>query len=132
MAAIYESRGLSPALSDAVATELMEKDPLGSHLRDELGISDHTRAAPLQAAVVSASSFALGSIGPIVAAAVAPQSWRVLLIATSALLLLLLSGSLAGSAGGASKRRSALRVLAGGVLAMAVTALIGRVVGTVV
>lgn len=129
LAQIYRDRGLSGPLADAVAAELMEHSPLESHLRDELGIHPGNEARPMQAAVVSAASFTAGSVAPIVVAAVAPNAWRVPLIALVALLLLAISGALAGAAGGASKRRAANRVLIGGALAMAVTALIGRAAG---
>lgn len=129
LAQIYRERGLSAPLADAVAEELMQHSPLESHLRDELGIHPGQEARPMQAAVVSAASFMAGSIPPIIVAGVAPASWRVPLIAVLALVLLALSGALSGAAGGASKRRAANRVLLGGALAMAVTALIGRGVG---
>lgn len=129
LAQIYRDRGLSGPLADAVAEELMRTSPLESHLRDELGIHPGNEARPLQAALVSAASFTAGSISPILAAGLAPSGWRMPLIAIVALVLLAISGALSGAAGGASKRRAANRVLIGGALAMAVTAVIGRVVG---
>jgi vacuolar iron transporter family protein len=121
---IYEERGLDPALAKQVATEMMERDALGAHLRDELGFSPGAMARPVQAATVSALSFALGATPPVVLMAVAAARVRVPL--TVAL------GAIGGRLGGASAWRAAVRVVVGGGLAMALTAGIGRLVGTAV
>lgn len=126
---IYVRRGLDPDLAGTVAATLMQADPLGAHLRDELGLSDHTRARPVQAAVVSAASFAVGAGLPLLALLLAPPASRIAVIAASALGLLALLGVLGGRLGGAAARRAAVRVTVGGGLAMAATALIGRLVG---
>lgn len=132
LTAIYRRRGLTKELATEVARQLTEHDALGAHLRDELGILDHNTARPIQAAAVSAASFVSGSVLPIVAAAVAPDSARTLVIVLVSMVLLAVSGAIGGRVGGASVRRAALRVLAGGSLAMAVTAVIGKIVGTAV
>jgi VIT1/CCC1 family predicted Fe2+/Mn2+ transporter len=129
---IYEHRGLDRGLAEQVAQRLTEVDPLGSHLRDELGLEEQRMARPVQASVVSAVSFVAGSAGPVVAAALAPRSARIALIAVVALVLLAASGAAGGHAGGASWKRGAARVLVGGALAMVVTALIGSAVGAAV
>jgi VIT1/CCC1 family predicted Fe2+/Mn2+ transporter len=128
---IYRERGLDTALARQVATRLMEVDPLGSHLRDELGLSDATAARPVQAAAASAGSFAVGAVLPLLAMLVTPAPGRIVAIALVSLACLALLGAVGGHVGGARRARAALRVAVGGVLAMAVTALIGRLVGTV-
>ena len=126
---IYERRGLDPMLAGQVASRLMEVDPLGSHLRDELGLTEATSARPWQAAGASAASFALGSLLPLVAVAVVPARARLAVVVVASLGCLALLGGLSGQVGGASRRRAASRVVAGGALAMAATAVIGRLVG---
>jgi vacuolar iron transporter family protein len=126
---IYVGRGLDPALAHQVAVQMHEADPLGSHLRDELGITDITRARPLQAALVSAVSFATAGLVPILAMLVAPAGARVPVIATAALVALAVLGAVGGRLGGAPRGRAAVRVVLGGGIAMAVTALIGSLIG---
>lgn len=126
---IYVERGLDPHLAHQVAVQMHEADPLGSHLRDELGITEESRARPLQAASVSALSFATAGLVPIIAMIVSPHSLRVPVIAAAALIALALLGAIGGRLGGAPRGRAAVRVVIGGGLAMAVTALIGRIIG---
>ena len=126
---IYLRRGLDQQLAGTVAAELMQADPLGAHLRDELGINHQTRARPVQAALVSAASFAAGAAPPLLALLLASRAGRIAAIAVSALGLLALLGVLGAQLGGAAAGRGAMRVTVGGGLAMAATALIGRLVG---
>jgi vacuolar iron transporter family protein len=129
---IYQQRGLDEALARQVALKLTEADPLGAHLRDELGMTGVGIAAPTQAAVSSAVSFALGAALPLATAIALPSSVRVPGVAALALVLLALIGGLGGRVGGAPVRRAALRVLAGGSVAMLVTWAIGSLVGAAV
>jgi vacuolar iron transporter family protein len=129
---IYVTRGLEEPLARQVATKLTAADPLGTHLRDELGITHSVLARPWQAAAVSALSFAVGAVFPIVALLLAPSSARIPVIAGVALVLLAVTGAIGGRLGGAPMTRAALRVLVGGGVAMALTALIGDLVGSVV
>jgi VIT1/CCC1 family predicted Fe2+/Mn2+ transporter len=126
---IYVERGLDPDLAHQVAIQMHEADPLASHLRDELGITDETRARPLQAALVSAVSFATAAVIPILALIVSPRSARVPVIAVTALVALGALGAIGGRLGGAPYRRAAVRVVLGGGIAMGVTALIGSIIG---
>jgi len=126
---IYVQRGLDRALAAEVAERLMATDPLGSHVRDELGLQPGRLARPLQAAVVSAVSFALGAVLPLVLIALAPVGVRIPVTALGALALLALLGVIGARLGGAQPGRAALRVTVGGGLAMALTALIGQLVG---
>lgn len=127
---IYEDRGLERPLARQVAGRLMEHDPLGSHIRDELGINERTMARPGQAAVVSAVSFASGAALALLVAALTPSSIRIAVIAAIAVVLLVVTGAAGARLGGASRVRGALRVAGFGALAMLVTGVIGRVVGT--
>jgi VIT1/CCC1 family predicted Fe2+/Mn2+ transporter len=129
---IYVQRGLEPVLARSVAEQLTAADPLGAHLRDELGITHATKARPWQAALVSVVSFALGAAIPLLALAVAGGSNRIAAIAGSALLVLAITGGIGGRLGGAPVPRAALRVLVGGGAAMATTALVGNLIGTAV
>lgn len=129
LAEIYVGRGVEPALAREVATQLMATDALGSHLRDELGLSEGNRARPSQAAAVSAASFASGGVIPVLLLIVLPSSLRISVIGFTALVLLGIAGAIGAWAGGARKGFGALRVLAWGGLAMGVTALIGRLLG---
>ena len=129
---IYVKRGLEQPLARQVAAKLTAADPLGAHLRDELGITRSVLARPWQAAIVSALSFALGSAFPIMALLVAPSGARIPVIAGVALAVLAITGGLGGRLGGAPVSRAAARVLVGGGVAMALTALIGNLVGNVV
>ncbi len=132
LAAIYAGRGLEPALALAVATQLSAHDRLGAHLRDELAIDPSTLARPLEAAWISAASFAVMGMVPILALMVAPAGARIPLIAACSLAALAALGALGGRLGGAPLGRAALRVTLGGALAMAVTALIGTLIGVAV
>ena len=129
---IYEERGLEPRLAREVAAQLMAHDPLGAHLRDELGMTGVGVAAPFQAASSSAVSFTAGAVLPLAAAIALPSTARVPAVAALSLLLLALTGAIGGRIGGAPIRRAALRVLAGGSLAMLVTWAIGTAVGAAV
>ena len=129
---IYVQRGLEPGLARSVAEQLTAADPLGAHLRDELGITHATKARPWQAALVSVVSFALGAAIPLLALAVSGQDNRIAAIAGSALVVLAVTGGIGGRLGGAPVGRAALRVLIGGGAAMAITALVGDLIGTAV
>ena len=131
---IYERRGLDHETAVEVAEQLTAHDPLGAHLRDELGLHDSVRARPLQAAGVSSVSFAFGALFPFVAIFFLPTSTgaRVAIIAVIAFVALAISGALSGRIGGASVARGATRVLVGGGLAMVASALIGTLVGAAV
>ncbi len=129
LAAIYVSRGVEPKLARQVALQLMRRDALGAHARDELGITEQGRARPVQAAASSAAAFSGGAVLPILATLVAPAAGRVIALVAIALIALAVLGSLGALGGGADWRRGALRVLLGGGAAMAVTALIGHLIG---
>jgi len=131
LSAIYVARGLKPALAKKVAEELMAHDALGAHARDELGISKTFEARPIQAALASASSFAVGAAMPLLVAAVAPASGLIPLVAGTSLIFLALLGGLAARAGGAGVTIGAIRVTFWGALAMAVTAGVGWLFGAV-
>lgn len=131
LAAIYVARGLDPALANQVAVQLMAHDAIGAHARDELGISEAFSARPIQAAVVSAGSFAAGAVLPLLVAAVAPDGGLIPLVSSTCLVFLALLGGAAARAGGASQVVGAVRVLFWGALAMALTAGVGAVFGTV-
>ena len=126
---IYIVRGLTPDLADQVASQLMAKDALGAHARDELGITEALRARPLQAALASAASYICGALLPLAVALTAPESALLPAIALLSLLFLSLLGGLAAKAGGASVLKGALRVTVWGAVAMAVTTGIGELVG---
>lgn len=132
LAQIYETRGLEPALARQVADQLMAHDALGAHAREELGLSDVHTARPIQAALASAATFAVGAALPLALAWFGPERRLVPLVSAGSLLFLALLGGLASRAGGSSVVRGALRVTFWGALAMAATAGIGRLFGTVV
>lgn len=132
LAAIYVKRGLDPALARQVATQLSAHDRLAAHLRDELTLDPSALAKPFQAAWISAASFALFGMVPIVALLVSPPALRMVAIAVFSLIGLGALGALGGHLGGASIGRAALRVMLGGSLAMGVTAAVGRLVGMLV
>lgn len=132
LAAIYVERGVLPETARAVAEQLMAHDSLGAHARDELGISSFTTARPVQAALTSAATFAAGAALPLATVALAPTSGLLIWVAASAVAGLIALGGLGARAGGADIGRSVVRVAFWGLLAMAVTAVIGRVFGTVV
>ena len=127
---IYVKRGLDEELAKEVATKLMAGDALSAHARDELGITDELRARPIQAALASAVAFAVGAIVPILPALFAPSESVSFVITLITLLTLAVLGALAAYAGGASLARGALRVTFWGALAMGVTALVGKLIGT--
>lgn len=129
---IYVQRGLTPELAAQVTEQLMAKDALAAHARDELGLSEVTTARPLQAALASAGTFAVGALLPVVVAALAPPAWASRLVTASALVLLAVLGAVAARVGGAPLWRGALRVTFWGALAMAASALVGRLFGTTV
>lgn len=129
---IYEARGLTRDLAEQVAVQLTERDALGSHARDELGISETVTAHPVQAALVSAMTFAVGAVVPLLVAMLAPPSQIVPLVAVATLLSLAILGGLGATAGGAGVLRGAMRVTFWGALAMAATALVGSVFGVAV
>jgi VIT1/CCC1 family predicted Fe2+/Mn2+ transporter len=132
LASIYVSRGLEPALAAQVADQLMARDALGAHARDELGISDLQRARPVQAAFASAGTFAVGAAMPLLLAAVTPASALAPAVTGTSLLFLAVLGGLAAHAGGARTTTGAVRVTFWGALAMAITYGVGRVFGAVV
>jgi VIT1/CCC1 family predicted Fe2+/Mn2+ transporter len=129
LAAIYVERGLDAALADQVATQLMAKDALGAHARDELGISDTLSARPVQAALASAATFAMGAAMPLLVVVLVPTYALVWAVFGSSLFFLALLGSLAARAGGSSVLRAAVRVTFWGALAMAITAGVGALFG---
>ena len=129
LAQIYVNRGLEKGLALKVAEQLSAHDRLGAHMRDELGIDQTSLARPLQAAWISAASFASFAIVPIVALLVSPAAWRIPMIAVFSLVSLASLGAFGGHLGGAPLGRAALRVTIGGALAMTVTALIGKILG---
>lgn len=126
LANIYVERGLSPELAQRVAEELTAKNALDAHARDELGITHQQRARPIQAALASAASFALGSILPLVAVFLAPGPRLELTTIVLTISSLLVTGALAAFTGGAPVVRGALRLVVWGSLAMLVTNLVGR------
>ena len=129
LAMIYVKRGLEKDLAMKVAEQLSAHDRLGAHMRDELGIDQTSLAKPMQAAWISAASFALFAVVPIMALLVAPITLRIPVIAAFSLVSLAALGAFGGHLGGAPIGRAALRVTLGGTLAMIVTALIGRILG---
>lgn len=129
---IYVQRGLDAETAREVARQLMAHDALGAHARDELGLQDLTRARPVQAAFASASTFAVGALLPLAVAAIAPNSWRLTLVSSTALAFLAALGAIAARAGGANMMTGAMRVGLWSAAAMAATAGIGRLFGTAV
>jgi VIT1/CCC1 family predicted Fe2+/Mn2+ transporter len=132
LAAIYVERGLEPKLADQVADQLMAKDALGAHARDELGLTDETRARPLQAAMASAASFAVGAGLPLLATWLSPLAVVQAVVAAASLMSLGVLGAVGARAGGAPLWRGVARVMVLGALAMAVTTGIGSLVGRAV
>ncbi len=127
---IYTERGLEPELAKEVAEQLMKKDALGTHARDELGISEIFAANPIQAAFASAGSFAVGAAMPMLVAVFAPVSILVWLVSISSILFLAVLGTVAAKTGGASIFKGAFRVTFWGAVAMLATALVGALFGT--
>lgn len=131
LAAIYVARGLDPSLAKQVAQQLMAHDALGAHARDELGISKTLVARPIQAALASAGSFAAGAAMPLLVTALAPEASLIPLVSGTSLAFLAFLGGLAARTGGAGMTAGAMRVTFWGALAMAVTAGVGALFGTV-
>ena len=132
LAAIYVKRGLAAPLADEVALQLMAHDALGAHSRDELGFSEALRARPLQAALASAATFAVGAALPILAAVISPANWLIPLVVVSSLLFLAVLGGVAARVGGARPVAGAIRVAFWGALAMGLTAGAGALFGAAV
>jgi VIT1/CCC1 family predicted Fe2+/Mn2+ transporter len=130
LTAIYVARGLDPSLAQKVAEQLMARDAIGAHARDELGISEILRARPIQAALTSAASFAVGGALPLLVTTVVPTTGLIPLVSATSLLSLALLGGLAARAGGAGVAKGAIRVTFWGALAMALTAGVGSLFGT--
>ncbi len=129
LAGIYVERGLDAGLASTVATQLMARDALSAHARDELGISDASAARPVQAALASAVTFSVGAALPLLVVLLVPLSALMWAVSGSSLLFLALLGSLAARAGGASIITAAVRVTFWGALAMALTAGVGALFG---
>lgn len=132
LASIYMRRGLDAALAKQVAEQLMAHDALAAHARDELGISENLTARPVQAALASAATFAVGAAMPLLSVLVTPESRLVPVVSGISLVFLAALGLLAAGAGGAPLMKSALRVTFWGALAMGLTAAVGALFGTVV
>lgn len=132
LAAIYVARGLAPQLAAEVAVALMAKDPLAAHARDELGITESSRARPLQAALASAASFSVGAALPLLTVILTPGRLLVPMVVAGSLVLLAVLGGLAAYTGGAAIFKGTARVTFWGALAMGMTAAIGALFGTVV
>jgi VIT1/CCC1 family predicted Fe2+/Mn2+ transporter len=132
LADIYVKRGVEPELARKVARQLMAKDALGAHARDELGISEITTARPVQAALTSAATFATGAAMPLLMVVLAPAAYLTPVVAAASLMFLALLGAVGANAGGADILRATLRVTFWGALAMAATAGIGALVGRAV
>ncbi|PYD48253.1 VIT1/CCC1 transporter family protein [Novacetimonas pomaceti] len=129
LAGIYRQRGLDDLLARKVALQLMQHDALGAHARDELGISEATAARPVQAALASAGAFSSGAILPVLVAVVSPSAVVPWTVSASSLIGLAILGIVGARAGGAAPMRPALRVIFWGVMAMLVTAGIGKIFG---
>jgi VIT1/CCC1 family predicted Fe2+/Mn2+ transporter len=132
LAQIYVKRGLEPTLARQVAQQLMAKDALAAHARDELGISEITTARPVQAALTSAASFSVGAAMPLLMVVLAPPWALVPVVSAASLVFLALLGAIGAKAGGANILRATARVTFWGALAMALTAGIGKIFGTIV
>ncbi|SSC67905.1 VIT1/CCC1 transporter family protein [Ciceribacter selenitireducens] len=132
LAQIYVARGLQPDLAHQVADQLMAKDALAAHALDELGISEMTTARPIQAALTSAATFAVGAALPLLMVVISPANLLVWTVSIASLLFLALLGAVGANAGGANVWRATLRVTFWGAFAMALTAGIGAVVGTAI
>jgi len=132
LAQIYVDRGVKPDLARQVAVQLMAKDALGAHARDELGISEITTARPVQAAMTSAAIFSVGAAAPLALVLLSPVEITIPTVAIGSLAFLALLGFLGARTGGAAILKPVLRVTFWGALAMAITAGIGAFVGAVV
>ena len=129
---IYIDRGLPRELAQQVAESLSESDPLGAHLRDELGLTEEMAARPWQAAWSSMASFAVGALVPLLTAALMPASIRAVAITVATCVAMIALGAIGGGLGGASRVRGAVRVGIGGGAALALTYLIGSAFGTAI
>ncbi|MBN9459505.1 MAG: VIT family protein [Bosea sp.] len=129
LAQIYVERGVEPALARQVAEQLMAKDALGTHAREELGITDVTAARPVQAALTSAATFAAGAALPIITATLAPASHLVAIVSGMSLISLAVLGTLGARAGGAAILQPTIRVAFWGAFAMGLTAAVGALIG---
>lgn len=132
LADVYVKRGVDGVLARQVAQQLMAKDALGAHARDELGISEITTARPVQAALTSAATFSVGAAMPLLMVVVSPVSMLVPVVSAASLAFLAVLGAIGAKAGGANILRATVRVTFWGALAMAITAGIGKIFGTVV
>lgn len=132
LARIYEARGVEPKLAREVAEQMMAKDALGVHARDELGISEITAARPIQAALTSAATFAVGAALPLLCVFLAPIDQLSWIVSLASLAFLALLGALGAKTGGAGMLKGAVRVTFWGALAMALTYAIGSFFGTTV
>jgi len=132
LAQSYVARGVEPDLALQVADQMMAKDALGAHARDELGISEVTTARPIQAALASAAAFSVGAAMPLAMVLIAPAARLVPIVSIASLLFLALLGAVGAKAGGANALKASVRVTFWGALAMALTAGIGAVIGTAV
>ncbi len=129
LAAIYVNRGIEPHLAEKVALQLMEKNALEAHLRDELGLSETLEAKPIQAALTSAATFSIGALLPIAVIPLSPAKHLIAAVCTVSLAFLVLLGALSARTGGASMAKAAVRVAFWGMLAMALTAGAGMLFG---
>jgi VIT1/CCC1 family predicted Fe2+/Mn2+ transporter len=132
LADIYVARGLTPDLATQVAAQLMAHDALGAHSRDELGVSEVMSARPVQASLTSAATFAAGAALPLITSLVVPASYLVSVVAGTSLVFLTALGTMSAVTGGAPVLRASARVAFWGALAMGLTAIAGRLVGTAV
>ena len=132
LAQIYVERGVEVELARQVAQQLMAKDALGAHARDELGMSEITSARPVQAALTSAATFSAGAAAPLALVLLSPLKWMILVVSVGSLVFLAVLGLIGAKTGGAEVFRPIVRVTFWGALAMALTAFIGAIVGTVV
>ena len=132
LASIYVERGLDPSLAKQVAEQLMAHDALAAHARDELGISESLTARPVQAALASAVTFAVGASMPLLTVLVTPETRLISVVSVISLIFLACLGVLAARAGGAPMMKSAIRVTFWGALAMGLTAAVGALFGTIV
>jgi VIT1/CCC1 family predicted Fe2+/Mn2+ transporter len=132
LTAIYVGRGLDLILAKQVAEKLMATDALGAHVRDELGLSNTLRARPLQASIASAASFTLGTLVPMATVFLVPADWVTKISSVVAVLTLFILGVAAAHLGGAALMKGGMRVAFWGVVAIGLTALVGKFFGTVV
>ena len=132
LARIYMARGVDAGLARQVARQLMARDAIGAHARDELGISEANSAKPVPAALASAASFSVGAAAPLLLVLVTPSNWLLPLVAAGSLLFLSLLGMIGAMAGGAGILRATIRVTFWGALAMAMTTGIGALIGKAV